>query len=176
MKKLILSILLYFVCSSSSYAFIVWVVDSGAPPLSYSKDTFQMEPGETTFDLYYDVEGDTSYGYDMFLDVQGAGSISNVSGGDSDLGNATASGWHQLGGDVSGETGNAVLGFSFDFTGEAGSLISVSGIYTDINFSESLITSSTLVSVSNVPNVPIPSALWLFSSALIGLVNFKRRS
>ena len=129
-------------------------------------------PGTTSFDLYYDVEGDISYTYDIFIDVLGTGSISNVGGGDSDLGNTVGSGWEQFGGDISGEIGNTVLGFSFDFMGDLGSSLLVSGTYIDMNFSESPITSSTLVEVSAVP---VPAAIWLFGSGLIGFIGMRKR-
>ena len=131
-------------------------------------------PGANALDLYYDVGADISYGYDFILDIAGVGSITNVGGGDSDLGNAFGSGWRQFGGDISGETGSSVLAFSFDFTADAGVSLTVSVSYTDSGFFEAPISSSTLATVS-VLHTPVPAAVWLFGYGLLGLVGIARR-
>jgi len=158
--------------SASSQAMTVWVVESGLNPFSNAQGTLDLSAGTTTLDLYYDVAGDVSYGYDFMLDITGIGSISNVGGGDADLGNAFGSGWRQLGGDFYGETGSSVLGFSFDFTADAGASLLISGTYTDSGFIDAPVSSATLATVSTVP---VPAAVWLFGSGLIGLVGFARR-
>ncbi len=154
------------ICSSLSQAMNVWVVESGQDAFSSSQNTLTLSAGTTTLDLYYDVAGDISYGYDFILDIVGGGSISNVWGGDSDLGNAYGSGWRQFGGDIYGETGSSVLGFTFDFTANAGSTLLISGSYTDADFLDAPVTSATLATVQPVP---VPAAVWLFGSGLIGL-------
>ena len=164
---------LLLICSSLSQAMTVWVVESGQDAFSSSQNTLNLSAGTTTLDLYYDVAGDISYGYDFILDIVGGGSISNVWGGDSDLGNAYGSGWRQFGGDIYGETGSSVLGFTFDFTAIAGSSLLIGGSYTDVNFLDAPVASTTLASVQPVP---VPAAAWLFGSGLIGLgAMLKRR-
>lgn len=158
--------------SASSQAMTIWVVESGANPFSNSQGVLSLSAGTTALDLYYDVAGDTSYGYDFTLDITGIGSISNVGGGDSGLGNAFGSGWRQLGGDIYGETGNSVLGFSFNFTASEGAALYISGLYTDSNFMDASISSSNIATVSAVP---VPAAAWLFGSGLIGLFGITKR-
>jgi len=159
--------------SASSQAMTVWVVESGLNPFSNAQGALDLSAGTTTLDLYYDVAGDISYGYDFILDITGTGSISNVSGGDADLGNAFGSGWRQFGGDIYGETGSSVLGFSFDFTAGAGASLLISGSYTDSNFLDASISSSTLATASVLPT-PVPAAVWLFGSGLLGLIGTAR--
>jgi len=158
--------------SASSQAMTLWVVESGLNPFSNSQGVLTLSAGTTALDLYYDVGGDVSYGYDLILGINGTGSIANVSGGDSDLGDIFGSGWRQFGGSVYGETGSSVLAFSFDFTADVGTNLLLSGSYTDSNFLDTSILSSTLASVSAVP---IPAAVWLFGSGLIGLVGLAKR-
>lgn len=152
----------------------VWVVESEQNPFVNSQDSLALSAGTNSLDLYYDVEGDTSYGYDLMLDITGTGNISNVGGGDAELGNIFGSGWRQFGGDIYGESSSSVLGFSFDFTADAGSLLSISGTYTNSDFIDAAILSSNLATVS-VSAVPVPAAVWLFGSGLIGLIGFARR-
>lgn len=162
-----------FVCSNASQAMTVWVVESGQGAFSNLQDTLTLSAGTTTtLDLYYDVEGDTSYGYDFSLDITGVGSISNVGGGDSDLGNSTASGWRQFGGDLFGEIGSSVLAFSFDFIAGSGVSLLASGSYTDSSFLDAPIMPSTVATVSAVP---VPAAVWLFGSGLLGLIGVAKR-
>ena len=158
--------------SASSQAMTIWAVESGQDPFSNSQGTLALSAGTTTLDLYYDVGTDTSYGYDFTLDINGTGSIANVGGGDSDLGNIFGTGWRQLGGSVYGVTGGSFLAFSFDFTADPGTSLLISGSYTDANFLDATISSSTFASVSAVP---VPAAVWLFGSGLIGLIGFARR-
>jgi len=162
--------------SASSQAMTIWAVESGQNPFSNSQGTLALYAGTTTLDLYYDVGADTSYGYDFTLDINGTGSITNVGGGDSGLGNIFGTGWRQLGGSIYGETGSSVLAFSFDFTADAGTSLLISGSYTDSNFLDALISSSTLATVSAAPAVvPVPAAVWLFGSGLLGLVGVAKR-
>ena len=100
-------------------------------------------------------------------------SISNVGGGDSDLGDVFGSGWRQFGGSIYGETGSSVLAFSFEFTGDIGSSLLISGSYTDSDFFDVTISPSTLATVAAVP---IPAATWLFSTGLFALISVARRT
>lgn len=175
MKKLFFLVLLGFIWSSSSQALSVWVVESGNDPLSNSKNTLGITTvGISTLDLYYDVEGDTSYGYNFLLDITGVGSISNVGGGDSDIGNLDGDTYKQTGGDpINGTTSSATLGFTFDFNAEDMASLLISGTFTDSNFTNTAITSSTLARVSTVP---VPAAVWLFGTAIIGMMGLNRRT
>jgi len=175
MKNLVKYItgIILFMYSIASQAMTVWVVESGQGVFSNLQDTLLLSAGTTTtLDLYYDVEGDTSYGYDLSLDIAGDGSISNVGGGDSDLGDFTASGWRQFGGDIYGENGSTVLAFSFDFTAGSDVSLLASGSYTGSSFTDVAITSSTVATVSAVP---VPAAVWLFGSGLLGLAGVAKR-
>lgn len=159
--------------SASSQAMTIWAVESGQNPFSSSQGALTLSAGTTALDIYYDVgTDDISYGYDFTLGINGFGSISNVGGGDSDLGNIFGTGWRQLGGSVYGVTDGEILAFSFDFTADAGTSLLISGSYTDSNFLDAAISSSTLASVSAVP---VPAAVWLFGSGLIGLVGLAKR-
>ena len=158
--------IILLICSSLSQAMTVWVVESGQDPLSNSQNTLNLSAGTTSLDLYYDVGADISYGYDLILDIVGNGSIANVGGGDSGLGDAYGSGWRQFGGSIFGETGSSVLAFSFDFTASGGTSLVVSGSYTDADFLDAPVSPTTVATVSAVP---VPAAFWLFGSGLIGL-------
>ncbi|MDH5473491.1 MAG: VPLPA-CTERM sorting domain-containing protein [Gammaproteobacteria bacterium] len=166
--------MILIVCSGASQAMTAWIVSSGQNPFSNSQSELALTSGVNSLDLYYDVQGDTSYGYDFVLEIVGSGSISNVTGGDSDLGDVYGVGWRQFGGDIYGETGSSVLAFSFDFFANAGTSLLISGSYTDANFLDASMISSTLGSVA-VSAVPVPAAVWLFGSGLIGLIGFARR-
>jgi hypothetical protein len=175
--------LLLIVCSAASHAAMtVWVVESGQGPLSNSQGVLEVTAGTTSLDLYYGLSGgEISYGYDFILDITGSGSISNVSGGDSDplAGGVFGSGWRQFGGDFLGETGSAVLGFSFDFTATAGAALLINGgsSYTNSSFLDEGILPATLANVSGeeLATVPVPAAVWLFGSGCVGLIGFARR-
>jgi len=161
--------------TASANAMSIWVVESGQNPFSNSQGILELSSGLNSLDLYYDMQGDISYGYDFILDiVGGSGSIANVGGGDAGLGDVYGSGWRQFGGDIYGETGNSVFGFTFDFTADEGTQLLVSGSYTDASFSDATISSSVLATVP-VSAVPVPAALWLFASGLVGLVGAARR-
>lgn len=166
--------IMLLLCSASSHAMSIWIVENGQDAFSNSQGVLTLSEGMNSLDLYYDVEGDTSYGYDFYLYTSGSGTISNVTGGDSDLGNAFGSGWRQFGGSLYGEEGNSVLAFSFDFFAEAGTSLLISGSYTDANFLDTTISESTL-GVTTVSDVPVPAAAWLFTSGLIGLAGLSRR-
>lgn len=158
--------------SVASQSMTVWVVESGQDPFSNSQATLALSTGTTSLDLYYDTEGDTSYGYDMTLDILGTGSISNITGDNLDSGNTTSTGWRQLGGDFfDGHSGSSILGFSFDFTADIGASLLISGTYTDLLFTDAAITSSTLASVAAIP---VPAAFWLMLSGL-GVFGFVAR-
>ena len=163
--------------SVSSQAMTVWAVQSGQGPFSNSQGALALSAGTNTLDLYYDVGGDVSYGYDFILDVTGTGSIANVGGGDSGLGSTYGSGWRQLGGSLYGETGSSVLAFSFDFIAAAGASLIFSGSYTDSNFLDATVPSSTLAAVSEsvVSAVPVPAAIWLFGSGFIAFGALAKR-
>ncbi len=167
MMKIVLSLAVCIIWSSASHAFSVWVVESGQDPFLYSQKTLFVPPGSIKLDLYYDVEGQTSFGYDLLLNISGTGSVSNVYGGDSGLGKVTPSGWRQFGGDVKGETGNSILGFSFDFTGDVGTTLTINGSFTDSTFTDKSINQKTILEVTQVP---IPATIWLFVTALSGVV------
>ena len=172
MTKYISAIML-MIGSTTSHAMTVWLVESGANPFSNPQETLALNVGLNSLDLYYDVAGDTSYGYDFMLDITGVGSITAVGGGDSGLGNNFGTGWRQFGGDPIGEIGNSVLGFSFDFTAEAATSLLISGTYTDAYFADAAITSSTLA--TTITAVPVPAALWLMLSGL-GLIGFTAKN
>lgn len=173
--KSIVGMMLIF-SSLSSQAMNIWIVGNGQDVSSNSQGVLSLSEGMNTLDLYYDVAGDISYGYDFILDVAGSGTISNVIGGDSDLGDVFGSGWRQFGGSPYGEEGNSVLAFSFDFFAGAGSSLLISGSYTNIDFLDETIASSTIGTVAAVPVVvPVPAAVWLFGSGLIGLIGIARR-
>lgn len=173
MKNLtnILFSIMLLTLSNSSHAISVWVVESGSDPLSNAVSALSMSPGTVSLDLYYDLEGDTSYGYDFFLDIIGSAVISNVGGGDSDLGVSTTTGWRQLGGDFYGTTGSSILAFSFDFTADSGAILALNGFYTNANFIDVSIPEITLATVTAVP---LPAAAWLFIGGL-GLVGFSAK-
>jgi hypothetical protein len=158
--------------STSSQAMTLWAVESGQGPFSSSQGALTLFSGTTALDIYYDVGGDVSYGYDLILGIDGTGSIANVDGVDLDEGAIFGTGWRQLGGSIYGETGSSVLAFSFDFTADAGTSLLISGSYTDSNFDDATISSSTLASVSAVP---VPAAVWLFGSGLLGLIGVSRK-
>lgn len=174
-KKMFFLMILGFIWSSSSQALSVWVVESGNDPFSNSQNTLEITTvGTATLDLYYDAEGDTSFGYTFLLDITGTGGISNVGGGDSIVGNLVEDTWKQIGGDaINGNTGDAILGFTFDFSAEDKAALLISGTYTGSSFTDVEITSSTLAKVSAVP---VPAAVWLFGTAIIGMVGLKRRN
>ncbi|MCG8314080.1 MAG: hypothetical protein MI976_12790 [Pseudomonadales bacterium] len=158
--------------TSGAQAVSVWVVESGQDPFSNSEDKLILNEGVTTLDLYYDTEGDTSYGYDFQLLIDGVGSINNVHGGDSGLGSAQSYGWRQFGGDILGESGYSVLAFSFDFFGEVGSVLTLGGSYTNGSFIDEAINSNVLAEVAPVP---LPASALLFASALLGGLGLKRK-
>jgi len=169
--KSIIGMMLVF-SSLSSQAMNIWIVGSGQDAFSNSQGVLSLSEGMNSLDLYYDVAGDISYGYDFILDVAGTGTISNVTGGDSDLGDVFGSGWRQFGGSPYGEEGSSVLGFSFDFFAGADSSLLISGSYTDASFLDATISSTTLGTVSAVP---VPAAVWLFGSGFLALVGLVRR-
>ena len=174
MKTIVKNIagIMLIIWSASSQALTVWVVESGQDPFLNSQNTLILSGGATTLDLYYDVGADISYGYDLILDIVGIGSITNVGGGDSGLGNFFDTGWRQLGGSVYGETGSSVLAFSFDFTADIGTSLIVSGSYTNADFIDANLAPTTVATASAVP---VPAAAWLFGSGLIALGTLVKR-
>lgn len=162
--------MLLILWSVSSQAMTIWVVESGQDPFLNSQDTLVLSAGTNTLDLYYDVGSDISYGYDFILSIIGSGSITNVGGGDSELGDVYGNGWRQFGGSIFGETGSSVLGFSFDLIADPGASLLISGSYTNLDFNDELIVPSTLATV-----VPVPAAVWLFGSGIIALGAFTKR-
>ncbi|MEE8057276.1 MAG: hypothetical protein V3T17_05505 [Pseudomonadales bacterium] len=168
--------------SLNSHAMLVWAVLSGGESGSNTAgNALSVGAGlKTTIDLYYDVEGDTSWGYDFSLTITGEGTIDNVNvinGSDFDVGNNIPNGWRQLGGDpLKDETGSAVLAFQFDFLADPGAFIVLTGNYASgIAFDSVPLTPSTIVSTANVP-LPLPGAMLLSALAsLFGLRLTRRR-
>lgn len=160
--------------SGIANAATVWLVQGGAPSNATTPGTALDVAASVpaSYDLYMDLEGDTAYGWDIDLDVSGSGSISSVSGPYLGLGTGLVNGgWAQIGGDVFGESG-VVLLMSFDFLGDTGASIVLSGSYTDASFLDASFTNTTLL---NVTSVPLPAACWLFLSAIGGLVLRRNR-
>lgn len=154
----------------------VWAVVSGEAPNSNSPGSaLEMGTESVRVDLYMDTLADTSYGWDFTLEVLGAGVISNVAGEfvDPAFGVALPSGgWRQLGGDLFGQTGEFLV-ISFDFLGDFGASVEFSGVFTNSSFNDELLASSTLMQV--VQPVPLPGAVWLMASAILGVVGLGRR-
>lgn len=171
------AILLVFTLSAiatTSYGMSVWVVESGADPFASSGSILYLSPGTTVLDLYYDLEGDTSYGYDFNLSITGIGSITNVMGGDSGLGASTSDGWRQFGGDIYGESGHSVLAFTFDFYSAVGAQLVLDGSYTDSSFADSHIEEVLLAQTSApVSQVPIPSFVLLILALMLSWLGIK---
>lgn len=176
MNSVLFGLFLTTVCTSS-HGMNVWLVESGADPFSNTGSILTLAPGATILDLYYDLEGDVSYGYDFDLSVFGEGSIMNVRGGDaSGLGADTDDGWRQFGGDIYGESGASVLAFTFDLYSEAGTQLLFSGSYTDSSFSDAKLDGITLA--QTVAPVPVPAPFFLLLSAILswfGVRCFKRQ-
>ena len=170
--------LLFGLFSSSAGAFSVWAVDSGADSSTNSPGNVLMVlPGTSSIDLYFDTEGDISWGWDILLDVTGVGTVSGVTGGDN-LGFGVSQpdgGWQQQGGDPFTDLiSSSTLMFSFDFDAESGAVISIGdgSIYTSGGIFDSVaITAGDLVSVSAIP---LPAAAWLFLSGM-GVLGFTAR-
>jgi len=87
-------------------------------------------------------------------------------------------------------------GYSFGFTDIQGSMLSDTTLITEpvflgherfrltLNFGKpigggsnlgSIIRAENLISIENISTVPVPSAVWLFSSGLIGLIGLAKR-
>ena len=69
---------------------------------------------------------------------------------------------------TAGITQGAILPLTDD--GIAGSTLTTTP-FTDANFAFDF----TTINATNVPQVPIPAAAWLFGSGLLGLVSIARR-
>lgn len=157
--------------SVNANALTVWAVESGELASSNTAgSSLVLSPGTSTIDLYFDTEGDISWGWDILLDVTGTGTISGVTGGDINGGLGTAQadgGWRQLGGDFATDLNAAsVLMFTFDFDAVAGTVLSIgagSSYTSGTSFQSELITGGDLVTISAVP---LPAAAWLFVSGL----------
>ncbi|MCP4994322.1 MAG: hypothetical protein GY934_11140 [Gammaproteobacteria bacterium] len=165
--------------SVSANAFTVWAVDGGAASSSNTAgNPLDLSPGISSIDLYFDTEGDISWGWNLLLDVTGVGTVSGVTGGDINgrLGVPQSDGgWQQLGGDLSVDlNASSVLMFSFDFDAAPGALLSVGAgsIYSNgITFQSELITGGDLITVSAIP---LPAAAWLFLGGM-GFLGFTAR-
>ncbi len=162
--------------SSSATAAVFWAVESGdAANTNTDRSVFNVDPGANSFDIYFDTEGDISYGWDLDFTVAGSGTVSNVTGAFVDPADGVArpnGGYTQIGGNPRGEQGSEVLIMSLDFLLEAGSSVTLSGSYTDVNFRDAAVAGTLLVQTPAV--VPLPAAAWLFGSALFGLVGFSK--
>ena len=172
-------VLFFGLFSASASAFSVWAVNGGASSSSNSAgSTLDIAPGTgTPIDLYFDTEGDISWGWDITLEVSGVGTVSGVTGGDINGGLGTAQsdgGWRQLGGNAAVDlVGSSVLMFSFLFDASPGAMLSIGNAsnYTSGNtFGSEAITPNVLVSA-----VPLPTAVWLLGSGLVGLIAVGRR-
>lgn len=161
--------------SSSATAAVFWAVESGGSATSNAdRSVLDVDSGANSFDIYFDTEGDTSNGWDLDFTVAGSGTVSNVTGAFVDPADGVVrpnGGYTQIGGNPRGEQGSEVLIMSLDFLLEAGSSVTLSGSYTDVNFRDSAVPDTLLV---QTPAVPLPAAAWLFGSALLGLVGFNR--
>lgn len=158
--------------SAASQAAVVWAVKSGDPMNSNSADTpLAVGPGAVSIDLYMNPESQTSYGWDIDLNVVGTGTISNVTGAHvtaADGGVLGNGGWQQIGGDPAGQAGEFVM-MSFDFLGDAGAEVQLSGLFTNSSFLDEALPQSTVLQV-----VPLPAAAWFMGSALLGLIGLGR--
>jgi len=158
--------------SQQASAFVVWAVDAGASANTNSAgNILTLSPGTNIIDLYFDTEGDVSWGWDISLEVTGdsASSITNVAGGDinNGLGNQTANGWQQLGGDPSADlNGGPFLLLSLTFESSEGDLLSLlpTSKYTRGGTFESVSLSS--INLAQATTVPLPSSAWFLFSAL----------
>lgn len=158
--------------SASSQAAVVWAVESGNPMGSNSPGTaLAVAPGSVAVDLYIDTQSETSFGWDVDLDVLGTGTISNVTGNHvvaADGGALANGGWQQIGGDPVGEQGQFVM-MSFDFMGDAGAEVQLRGLFTNSSFIDEALPQTTLVQV-----VPLPAAAWMLLSGIAGVVGVGR--
>ncbi|MGI9293652.1 MAG: hypothetical protein ACR2PS_06685 [Pseudomonadales bacterium] len=157
--------------SNFASAAVFWVVEGGDPASANAgRTSLDVTADVASLDLYFDTEDDTSFGWNLDLDVTGTGTISNVTGAFVSAADGVTrpnGGWKQIGGDDAGETGSEILIMSFDFIGEEGATISLSGSYTDGNFLDAAVAATQLVQVAPIP---VPAAAWLFGSALLGLI------
>lgn len=165
--------------SMNANAFSVWAVESGALSSSNSAgNPLVLSPGVNTIDLYFDTEGDVSWGWDIVLDVIGTGTVSSVTGGDINGGLGTSQvdgGWRQIGGNVAVDLiTSAELMFTFSFDALAGTVLSIgsgSTYSSGTTYSAESITLGDLVIISAGTPVPLPAAAWLFISG-IGFFGF----
>ncbi len=165
--------------SMSANAFTVWAVEGGASSTSnIAGNPLVLSPGASTIDLYFDTEGDVSWGWSILLEVTGLGTVSGVTGGDINGGLGSPQpdgGWHQFGGDfLTDLNSSSVLMFSFDFDAAPGAILSIGSGSTygsGTTFMDELIPMGDLVRISAVP---LPAAAWLLLSGL-GVFGFSAR-
>lgn len=158
-------------------AFTVWAVDGGADAASnQSGNVLYVAPGSQIIDLYFDTEGDISWGWDIALEVAGVGLISGLNGGDINggFGTPTVNGYHQIGGDAGADVnGGPFLLFSFFYDSAVGTVTSLanSSNYTSgMSFSSEAIASADLVQTV----VPVPGSMWLMLSALLSVMGLRK--
>ena len=158
----------------------MWAVESGADASSNSAgNILTLGEGLKSLDLYFDTDGDISWGWDITLSVAGTGFISSLAGGDinGSIGTPTADGFQQLGGDFSVDlNGGPLLLFSFVYDSLEGALLSIasgSNYTSGTSFETETIAPVTLVQTTAVP---LPAASWLMFSGLLALVSASKLS
>jgi hypothetical protein len=171
------SVALLISISQQVSAFSVWAVEGGASSTTnQSGSVLNVSPGSQAIDLYFETEGDISWGWDITLEVAGAGLISSLSGGDINggFGVPVINGFQQLGGDASVDLiDGPFLLFSFVYDSSVGSVISLtdeSSYTSGTDFTSNAIGSTDLVLTA----VPLPGAIWLMFSGLVALVGAKK--
>jgi hypothetical protein len=165
--------------SLNANAFSVWAVEGGALSTSNSAgNELVLSPGVNSIDLYFDTEGDISWGWDIILEVIGTGTVTNPSGGDINGGLSTplaSGGLRQLGGNPGVDlNSSSILMFSFDFDAIAGTVLSIgpgSTYFSGTLFDNVAITLGDLVTIEAATPVPLPAAAWLLFSG-IGFLGF----
>ncbi len=163
--------LLFAGFSLNANAFTVWAVNSGELSSSNTAgNPLNVIEGTNSIDLFFDTEGDISWGWDILLEItDGSGTVSAVNGGDikGGLGNSQPDGgWRQLGGDPAVDLNSpAVLMFSFTFEVGPNAVLSIGtgSTYTSgSTFQSEPVAPADLVQAV----VPLPAAGCLFLSGL----------
>ena len=162
----------------------IWAVVSGtSSEANTNRGTLVLTPGRYIIDLYYQAKNvsgvdEIIYGYHFKFDAPQDAVLGNFRGGNmaAEAGNTCLDGcrWQQIGGNDLGDwpESGPILAMSFDFEGSSGDYVNLFGSYTDRNFKDQALPVTELVAVQAVP---VPPAVWLFGSGLIGLVSVARR-
>ena len=167
--------LLISLSSISASAFSVWAVDGGADPSENSAgNPLNIEYGVSqSVDLYFDTDGDTSWGWDISLLSNNGDLISNVSGGDINggLGTVLTDGYRQLGGNPAQDViGGPFLLFSFEtLLSDQNSQISAIGTYT----SGTSFLSEDILAGGVVAAVPLPGAFLYMLSGISCILSLR---